>query len=640
MMSGNKWEMGPTGRITLGILVTHCLLLPRNLSAQELKDAVNPVTSKQEWLFQRLEELERANTAQQDLIRSFAKQQERLMQRVEELETAKTAQKDTTQEAAIRSSTKEQERLPQRVEEMDTAKTTQKDATQEAAIRSFTKEPERLPQRADEMETAKTAQEDSTREEVIRSFTKEQERLKQRVEELEITKTAQEDATRSIIGNSLSKLGSNINQNVALGGTLEALTGRAGDFSGPASDLLELTTAQVDLEIKVNNWTTGIFTIEWLNDTGTLFPTNRNFATQGQGERLNIETAQVTVGDPQKFPPFLTVGRMTLPFGISTGNPVADVLTIEDPLTLEVFEMRNTAIGFGLGFPTPAMKPVTPPVATPTVKPQVINPLFSSVSSHLGYNPPPTRPPAPNLFTPTPEPPLFNAGIYSYTSNNANASRWDLSNHINATAGFRTKGHCGRSYDKLSESFICPWAIDVDVDYNSSVFDSRFLGFQYQNFLDQIGFVPGMAVSAKAMFGRVSLVTEWNGAISQATFGYDSVDANDDPVRLVKKISPSAWQVSLGYQFDWNPWVEVIGEKGTYLAVGYSESQDLAGVFDSAGDRIGFVPRRRFLVNVSEWVLDGVRLSVEYSRVVDYSVSGGGTGNSANGVFSGLTYAW
>jgi hypothetical protein len=467
---------------------------------------------------------------------------------------------------------------------------------------------------------------------------------------LEITKTAQEDATRSIIGSSLSRLGSNINQNVALGGTLEALAGRAGDFSGQSSDLLELTTAQLDFEIKANDWTTGIFTIEWLNDTGTLFPTNRNFATQGQGERLNIETAQVTVGDPQKFPPFLTVGRMTLPFGISTGNPVADVLTIEDPLTLEVFEMRNTAIGFGLGFPTPALKPATPPITPPPVNPQVINPFISSLSSHLGYNPPPVRPPAPTLFTPTPEPPLFNAGIYSYTSNNANASAWDLSNHINATAGFRTKGHCGRSYDQLSESILCPWAIDVDVDYNSSIFDSRFLGFQYQNFLDQIGFVPGMAVSAKAMFGRVSLVTEWNGAINQATFGYNSVDANDDPVRLVKKINPSAWQVSLGYQFDWNPWVEVIGEKGTYLAVGYSESQDLAGVTETlidpitgepvVQDRVGFVPRRRFLVNVSEWVLDGVRLSVEYSHIMDYSVSQGGTGNSANGVFTGLTYAW
>ena len=663
-MSGNKWETGLTGRITASILVAHCLLLPRDLSAQELKDTANPVTSKQEWLFQRLEKLERANTAQQDLIQAFTKEQERLKHRVKELETAKTTQEDATRETAIRSSTKEQERWPQRT---------------------------------DEMETSKAAREDSTRKDAIQSFTKDQERLKQRVEELEITKTAHEDATRSIIKDSLSKLGSNINQYVALGGTLETYASWAEDFSGKSRDSLDLTTAQLDFEIKANDWTTGIFTIEYDNGTDILFPTS---STGRPGDtaidRVNIETALVTVGDPQKFPPFLTAGRIVLPFGVGSGNPVADVLTTEDPLTLQVFSMRNTAVGFGLGFPTPALTPATPPVPLPPVKPQLINPLISSLSRNLGYNPPPVRPPAPTLFTPTPTPPLFNAGIYTY---DGNSNGWDPGNHINATAGFRTKGHCGRRYDQLGESILCPWTIDVDIDYNSSVFDSRFLGFEYQAFLGQIGFVPGMAASAKATLGRVSLVAEWNGAINQATF----VDGNGvigdqttfptpepepaiatidpktgtvtatppatatidqvtgivtapatptatdtatptptfiDPDKLVS-IRPSAWQVSLGYQFDWNPWVEVIGEKGTYLAIGYSESQDLAGVTDFDGkSRVGFVPRRRFLVNVSEWVLDGVRLSVEYSHNVDYSLSQGGTGNSANGVFSGITYVW
>ena len=102
---------------------------------------------------------------------------------------------------------------------------------------------------------------------------------------------------------------------------------------------------------------------------------------------------------------------------------------------------------------------------------------------------------------------------------------------------------------------------------------------------------------------------------------------------------PSAWQLSLGYQFDWNPWVEAIGAEGTYLAIGYSESRDLAGVM-RAGDRVGFVPRRRFLVSAGEWVLDSVLFAVEYSHIWDYSKNKGGTGKSANGVFSLLTYEW
>ena len=117
---------------------------------------------------------------------------------------------------------------------------------------------------------------------------------------------------------------------------------------------------------------------------------------------------------------------------------------------------------------------------------------------------------------------------------------------------------------------------------------------------------------------RFSFVVEWNGAVRHATF----VDDLGNDIRIV----PAAWQVSLAYQFDWNPTVQVVGEQGTYFAVGYSESQDLAGatrVIDGVNTRVGFVPEKRFLVGVGEWVLDGVRIAVEYSHVVDYSASRG-----------------
>ncbi len=37
---------------------------------------------------------------------------------------------------------------------------------------------------------------------------------------------------------------------------------------------------------------------------------------------------------------------------------------------------------------------------------------------------------------------------------------------------------------------------------------------------------------------------------------------------------------------------------------------------------------------------DGTRIAVEYSHVIDYSKSQGGTGRSANGFFTMVTYAW
>lgn len=469
-----------------------------------------------------------------------------------------------------------------------------------------------------------------------------QKQLEERVKKLEAEKTIREEATRSIIRQALSTLGSKINDSVALGGTFEVIGGWTENFSGRDDSVIQLNTFELDLEVQVNDWTLGSFIIEYDSGTNAVFPTTEDFELSI--DRINIDTAFITVGDPQRFPPFMTVGRQIVPFGISTGDPVADVLTLEDPLTIEVFEMREDAILVGVGFPTPALTPPTPPVTPPPVKPLVINPLVTSLMKGLGYSPPPTRPPTPTSVTPRPVPPLFNAGFYLFngdTFSGTGGSKFSPSDHFGGTVGFRTKGYCGRPYDQLGAEggrwweVFCPWSIDVDVDYTNSVFDSQFLSFEYQDFLGQIGFVSGMAAHVKTTLGPVSLVGEWNGAIEDAKF-------IDDAARLVR-MRPSAWEISLGYQFDWNPWVEEIGAQGTYLAFGYSESHDLAGVTRSIfGEptRVGFVPRRRFLVNASEWVLDGLRFSIEYSHNVDYSKSEGGTGKSADGVFSGLTYVW
>jgi len=461
--------------------------------------------------------------------------------------------------------------------------------------------------------------------------------LEERVKGLETEKAAGENAVRSIVRQALSTLGSKINESVSLGGTLEVLAGWREDFSGRSDGVLNLNTAELDLEIKANDWTTGSLVLQWVDGTDVLFPTTSGFETGV--DRVSIDTASITIGDPQRFPPFLTAGQVILPFGISTGDPVANVLTITDPLTIEAFEMRNVAIGFGVGFPTPAPAPPTPPVTPPPVRPLVLKPLIGSLMRTAGYSPPPAQPPAPTPLTPSPDPPLFNAAVYLYngdTFEGREKTGWSVGNHINATLGFRTKGHCGRPYDQLAAEgrwmeFFCPWSVELGVDYNTSVFASRFLKSEYQSYLGQIGYVPGMAAHVRAAFGPISLIGEWNGAVASARL----VDDTGRPVRL----EPGAWQVTLGYQFDWNPWVERIGLQGNYVAVGYSESYDLAGV-TAAGARVGFVPKRRFLVSLGEWVFDTVRFAVEYSHTQDYERSKGGTGRSANGVVSTLTYAW
>jgi hypothetical protein len=456
----------------------------------------------------------------------------------------------------------------------------------------------------------------------------EREQLEQRVKELEMERAAQEEAVRSIIRDSMAKTGSRINEFVSLGGVLEVVAGRSEDFSGESKGEITLGAAQLDLEIQVNEWTLGSVIVEYVDGTDVIFPTTAGF--ESGVDRINLDTASITIGDPLRFPPYLTAGRLIVPFGISTGNPVTDVLTMEDPLTIEVFEMRRNAVGLGVGFPTPPLAPAPPPVVAPAPRPLVINPLVDSLSRRMGYAPPPRRPKPHPLFTLTPALPPYNAGVYFFQGETGGPTE-----HINATAGYRTKGRCGLRYERLLGIALCPWGVDVSVDYTSSIFDSRFLSDEYEAFLDQIGLVPAMAASVKSTIGPVSFVAEWNGAIESATFSDDLGNAVG--------IKPAAWEISLGYQFDWHPWVEEIGAHGTYVALGYSQSSDLAGVtqlVSGVPTRVGFVPRRRLLLTAAEWVLDGLRLAIEYSYNWDYSTSEGGTGNSANGLFTTLTYTW
>lgn len=523
------------------------------------------------------------------------------------------------------------------------------DATQEAVdtvaqAEVAASETELLEKRIEELERSKAELEKAkaAHDEATRAIAEEQERLQRRIEELEAARTAQEDATRAIIQESVSTLGSKINEYVTFGGAIEVLGGWTKSFSGQRENIIELNTVELDFEVQATEWALGRLVIDYDAGTDVQFPTNQG--TTESVDRFTINTATITIGNTEKFPPFAVLGRLVVPFGISTGDPVADILSIQDPLTIQVFETREDAIGIGLAFPTPDPTPATPAVSPPQVKPIAINPLVSSISRSLGYEPPPKRPPVPTLVYPTPPPPLFNVGVYFYNGDTFEVtdSGWTPGEHIGATAGFRTKGNCGRSYDQIEAegqqdwlAFPCPWSVDIDIDYNSSVFDSDFLQDEYQSFLGQIGFVPGMAASIKANLGALALVAEWNGAINDAKFF-------DDAGRRYS-IRPTAWQISLAYQFDWNPWVEKVGEQGTFVALGYSESRDLAGVTQIiAGEpvRVGTVPRKRFLLTAGEWVLDNLLLTVEYSHIVDYSRAEGGTGGTGNGFFTQLTFVW
>ena len=458
---------------------------------------------------------------------------------------------------------------------------------------------------------------------------KERDRLEQRVNELERSKAAQEDAVRTIIRDSVATLGSKINESVSLGGTLTLGASRNREFSGERKSTLGLNGLDFQFEVQVSDWALGHIKLDYVDGKNQLFTTAGGQAAPV--DRINVDTAYLTLGDAQRFPLTLNMGRMVLPFGISTGRPVADTLSITNPTTVEVFEMNNNALMLGAAFPTPALKPPTPAVFAPPVQPLVLAPLFGALGRGLGYQPSPLKPRRPSPLSLAPEHAPFDAGLLFYEGQTPGGIR----KHFGATAGYRAKGNCGRRYEELAGSGFCPWAVNVDVNYNSSIFNSRFLRTEYAPFLNKIERVPAIAASVKANLGPMAVIGEWNGATKRAHFTDDSGAA--------VAIQPRAWQLSLGYQLDWNPWVQEIGAQGTYLAIGYSQSSDLAGVqrlVEGVQTRVGFVPKRRLLLTAGEWVVDGLRVVLELSRDWDYSLSEGGTGKTGSGIATTLTYSW
>jgi hypothetical protein len=456
--------------------------------------------------------------------------------------------------------------------------------------------------------------------------------LARRVKELEAAKVAQEDATRAIIRDSLSKVGSKINETVSFGGAVEMLAGRRRDFSGLKQSTLQLNTAELDFDILASTWALANLKVAYDNGTKVLFTNTSGF--ESGIDRFTLDSASITIGDLQRFPLYFKAGRMTLAFGSSTGTHRSDVLSIESPLTTDAFEMKRNAIGLGFGLPTPALGRAELPVVAPRVRPLVLEPVVGAFARKLGYSPPPERPKRPAPISLPPEPPPFYGSLLLYEGHNIGAQR-SFTRNVNARLGYRIGGHCGRPYSELRSSHFCPWSLDFNVDHNTSVFDSNFLAAEYRPFLDNIGTVPGMASTLKLTLGPMLFVGEWNGATQRAVF--------EDDAGKVLSIKPSAWQVAFGYQFDWNPWVESIGGQGTFLALGYSRTSDLAGATQLIGtvsNRVGFLPRSRWTLTAGEWVLEGLKVQLEYSRIKDYAISQGGTGATGSGIQTTLTYSW
>jgi hypothetical protein len=146
-------------------------------------------------------------------------------------------------------------------------------------------------------------------------------------------------------------------------------------------------------------------------------------------------------------------------------------------------------------------------------------------------------------------------------------------------------------------------ALGTSVDLISSVFDSDGLTDGFPDSMES-DYAPGLAVDA--IFGMAGF-----GIIGEYITALDEVEG----------VEPKAWQVEGFYEME-------IAGKGVIFSLGYSETDDLAGV----------LPESRIAAVVGVGLLEEVGLTFEYTHDEDYDESDAGTGESADAFTVQLAY--
>jgi len=118
-----------------------------------------------------------------------------------------------------------------------------------------------------------------------------------------------------------------INDRVTLSGVVEVEATSAEDFDGNDTSDITLATVELGLDAEITEWVNAHLVLLWEED---------------DTEPMDLDEGTITLGNLEKFPLYLTVGKMYVPFGSFESN------MISDPLTLELSETRESAalVGF------------------------------------------------------------------------------------------------------------------------------------------------------------------------------------------------------------------------------------------------------------------------------------------------------
>lgn len=307
------------------------------------------------------------------------------------------------------------------------------------------------------------------------------------------------------------------NDIITIAAAVEIELHRVKDFNQKWFTSFQVATAEIDFSLYINDWVSALVAIESDIDAGDI---------------MDLKEGYFTIGGTDEYPYFLKAGYQYVPFGLGDGAILGDTLTISNPLTIDIFETRQSAAMFGK--------------------------LWED----------------------------YRVGAYVL-----DRSRLGTVHHHT---------QFGLTFDKGKEED--DYTYDFGIDFLSSAFETDGMTDAFPQGL-AINFAPEISLHGRYYKNHISFISELETGLSKYSFTQDGTDYH---------INPAAWMVELGY-------VTEIYSLKSYAAIDYSESYNMQGFF----------AKNRLLGVVGVWFLDNTLLAFEVGHENDYSVSNGGTGNSA-----------
>jgi hypothetical protein len=118
-----------------------------------------------------------------------------------------------------------------------------------------------------------------------------------------------------------------LSDRLTISGAVEVEVGFENGYENESTSDITLSTVELGLEAKVCDWAVANVVLLWEED---------------DTEQVEVDEGTITLGNIDKYPFYLTVGKFVLPFGNYETN------MISDPLTLEIGETPQSAVQLGL----------------------------------------------------------------------------------------------------------------------------------------------------------------------------------------------------------------------------------------------------------------------------------------------------